>query len=108
MAVAELDLTTIFPHNLKVFTEPQFPIDGIRYELKHVLPYAYFVVAVIMPKDTGETTLPEFLGTYPDFCTVVASTTLGNVTVTADEPAEGIDIDLFGGMGMLDPCLTKP
>ena len=108
MAVTELDLTTIFPHNLKVFAEPQFPVEGIPYELSHVLPYAYYVLAVIMPKDTVEDTLPKFLGAYPDFCTVVGGTDLGKVTVTEDEPAQGIDIVLYGGMGMQDPCLTNP
>ena len=48
----------------------------------------------------------RWLGGYPDACTLMLVPDAGLVEVEEDAPVTGIDIQLFDGQGMSDPCFA--
>jgi hypothetical protein len=91
------------PHGV-VFVEPRDFSQPTPYELRHMHPFRYKVVARLVdyanpaPEDA-----PVPRGGYPDFCTFVSAPE-GNVAVIDAAPTTGIDITLYDNGGADDPC----
>jgi hypothetical protein len=94
------------PHGIVVLENPDFT-EGVVYELAMLPEYDYKVAAQIIDlnnEDTDQAQLP--FGGYPDMCTLLLAPTAGLVQVKEQIAAIGIDIQLFDGSGMMDPCFV--
>jgi hypothetical protein len=95
------------PHGVLVIEKPDFSQGGIRYELANLPVYAFKVAAQIIDLGNPQTDPAQLpLGGYPDACTLMLVPDAGLVEVEEDAPVTGIDIQLFDGQGMSDPCFA--
>jgi hypothetical protein len=96
------------PHGLLVVDKPTFP-GTVDYELTFIPSQTYKVAAQLIDLDSpgaGSETLPA--GGYPNLCALLAPDAVGTVTVTDDVAADNVDIQLYDGGGLADPCFETP
>jgi hypothetical protein len=95
------------PHGVLVIEKPDFSQGGIRYELANLPVYGFKVAGQIIDLDNPQTDPAQLpLGGYPDACTLMLAPDAGVVEVKEDASVTGVDIQLFDGQGMSDPCFA--
>ena len=95
------------PHGILVIEKPDFSQGGISYELANLPEYSFKIAAQLIDLNNPQIDPSQLaLGGYPDACTLMLVPDGGLVEVQENTAVTGIDIQLFDGQGMSDPCFA--
>lgn len=91
------------PTAIGFYPNPVFGEQGLPYELGHLDPYSYTVLATLIDLDNPGSQKKNATGFFPNLCEAMIANK--KVEVDLSGPVLGIDIHLYDEGGMSDPCL---